>query len=199
MDAAAKDPAIKKLLTETAVETEKEVIKPFFLWKHNGHAAGNGWTRSENNAKAGFDYFNRTGTAKSNMFDNKPNETQYFYIDSDSAGAQLDGSATYEITFAKGEEPPVNGFWSLTLYNEKHLFHPNDLKRYSLGTKNKSLRRNADGSLTLYAGAKSPGGDKESNWLPAPEGTFSLYIRAYWGKEAILDGSWKPPVVKKSE
>lgn len=197
MEAADKDPAIKKLLVETAVVTEKEVIKPFFEWKHNGHPAGNGWNRSENNAKAGFDYFNRTGTAKSNMFDNKPNETQYFYIDTESAGGELEGSKTYEITFAKGEEPPVNGFWSLTLYNEQHFFHANDLKRYSLGTKNKNLKRNADGSLTLYASAKSPGKDKESNWLPAPEETFSLYIRAYWGKEAILDGSWKPPVVKK--
>lgn len=197
MEAAGKDPAIKKLLVETAVETEKEVIKPFFEWKHNGRPAGNAWNRSANNAKAGFDYFNRTGTAKSNMFDNKPNETQYFYTDTDSAGAQLEGSKTYEVTFAKGEEPPVNGFWSLTLYNEKHLFHANDLKRFSLGTKNKSLQRNADGSLTLYASAKSPGKDKESNWLPAPQGTFSLYIRAYWGKEGILDGSWKPPVVKQ--
>ena len=60
---------------------------------------------------------------------------------------------TYSITFPEGQEPPVNGFWSLTLYNDKHLFHPNDLKRYSLDTKNKKLKRNDDGSLTLYAGA----------------------------------------------
>jgi hypothetical protein len=68
-----------------------------------------------------------------------------------------------------------------------------------LGTKNKTLKRNTDGSLTLYAGAKSPGKDKESNWLTAPDGHFSLYIRAYWGRQGILDGSWKPPVVKKVE
>ena len=98
--------------------------------------------------------------------------------------------------FAPGQEPPVNGFWSLTLYNKHHFFHPNDLKRYSLGTKNKNLKRNADGSLTLYAGAKSPGADKESNWLPRARGHFSFYIRAYWGKQGILEGSWKPPVVK---
>jgi hypothetical protein len=89
----------------------------------------------------------------------------------------------------------VNGFWSLTLYNEHHFFHPNDLKRYSLGTKNKNLKRNADGSLTLHVSAKSPGADKETNWLPAPDGPFSLYIRAYWGKPAILDGSWQPPKI----
>lgn len=196
MNAAKADPEIKKLLVETAIETEKEVISKFHSWKHNGTPAGNGWNRSTNNAQWGVDYFNRTGTAKSNMFDNKPTETQYFYTDTDRAGTQLDGKASYTVTFAKGETPPVQGFWSLTLYNDKHLFHPNDLKRYSLGTKNKTLKYNDDGSLTLYVGATAPGKDKESNWLPAPQGTFSLYIRAYWGKQPILDGSWKPPVIQ---
>jgi hypothetical protein len=83
------------------------------------------------------------------------------------------------------------------MYNKEHLFHPNPLNRYSLGTKNKSLVRNKDGALTLYAGTRSPGQGRETNWLPAPERHFSLYIRAYWGKPPILDGSWKPPVVKK--
>jgi hypothetical protein len=197
LDSAAKNPELKKVLVETAVDTDQKVIQKFFQWEHNGRPAGNGWNRSTNNAQFGLDYFNRTGTAKSNMFDNRPTETQYFYTDNDGSGAELSGSGSYEINFHKGEEPPVNGFWSLTLYNDKHLFHPNDLKRYSLGTKNKNLKRNADGSLTLYAGAKSPGGDKETNWLPAPDGHFSLYIRAYWGKEGILDGSWKPPAVRK--
>jgi hypothetical protein len=197
MTLAAKDPELKKLLVETAIEAEEKIIHPFFQWKYNGHPAGNGWNRSTNNAQWGIDYYDRTGTAKSNMFDNRPNETQYFYTDYDGAGAQLSGGNNYEVTFAKGQEPPVNGFWSLTLYNDKHLFNANPLKRFSLGTKNKNLKRNADGSLTLYAGAKSPGGDKETNWLPAPDGTFSLYIRAYWGKQGILDGSWKPPVIRK--
>ncbi len=136
---AAKDPAIKQALVQTAIETEKQVIAPFLQWKHNGRSAGNGWNRSTNNAQFGTDYFNRTGTAKSNMFDNKPTETQYFYTDDDLAGASLDGRNGYEITFAPGQEPPVNGFWSMTLYNEHHFFHPNDLKRYSLGTKNRGL------------------------------------------------------------
>jgi hypothetical protein len=179
LDAASKDPAIKKLLVETAVDAERTIIQPFFEWKHNGRPAGNGWNRSTNNARWGVDYFNRAGTAKSNMFDNKPNETQYFYTDNDSSGGRLEGAQSYDITFAAGQEPPINGFWSLTLYNEHHFFHSNSLNRYSLGTKNKSLKRNGGGSLTLYAGAKSPGADRESNWLPAPDGHFSLYIRAY--------------------
>jgi hypothetical protein len=197
MNAAKADPEIKKALVETAVETEEEVIAKFFAWKYNGTPAGNGWNRSTNNAQWGFDYYNRTSTARSNMFDNKPNETQYFYTDFDSTGQALEGKSSYSVTFPKGEVPPVEGFWSLTLYNDKHLFHANDLRRYSLGTKNKTLQFNADGSLTLYAGANSPGADKESNWLPAPDGPFSLYIRAYWGKKAILDGSWMPPAIKR--
>jgi hypothetical protein len=91
-----------------------------------------------------------------------------------------------------------NGFWSLTLYNKAHLFEPNALNRYSLGTKSKSLKYNSDGSLTLYFQNDSPGPDKESNWVPAPKDEFSLYIRSYWPKAEILEGRWTPPVVKKS-
>lgn len=199
LDSAAKDPELKKLLVTTAVENEKKLIDPFFEWKHNGLPAGNGWNHSTHNAEFGLDYFDRTGTAKSNMFDNRPSETVYFYTDFDTSGAALNGNNNYAITFPPGQDPPVNGFWSLTLYNEHHFFFPNALKRYSLGTKNKTLIRNADGSLTIYAGAKSPGKDKEANWLPAPRGPFSLYIRSYWGKPAIFDGTWKPPAIQKSK
>ena len=95
------------------------------------------------------------------------------------SGGMCSGQNTYAITFAKGQVPPVKGFWSLTLYNAEHLFHPNALKRYSLGTKNKNLVHNADGSLTLYAGATSPGKDKENNWLPAPADAFSGIVSEY--------------------
>jgi len=197
LKAAEADPAIKRTLVDIAVETDRDAIGTFFEWKNNGRPAGNGWNRSVNNAAWGIDYFNRTGTGRSNMFDNTPHETQYFYTESDSEGAPLDGTNNYEITFPAGELPPVNGFWSMTLYNEHHFFYPNELKRFSLGTKNKNLQFNADGSLTLHAGAKSPGKEKESNWLPAPEAPFSLYIRAYWGQQAILDGTWKPPAINR--
>jgi hypothetical protein len=133
------------------------------------------------------------------MFDNRPTETQYFYTDGDSHGVQMEGQYQYEVTFPAGQLPPVKGFWSITIYNKFHLFEVNDLNRYSLGTKNKDLKFNPDGSLTLYAGVQSPGVDLETNWLPAPEGTFSLYIRCYWGEEAIFDGSWKPPTIKLVE
>jgi hypothetical protein len=195
LDAAAKDQKVMQTLKQTAIASERELIGPFFQWRYNGRPAGNGWNSPVNNAKWGTDYLNRTATARSNMYDNRPEETKYIYRDDDGAGNQLSGQRTYAITFAKGQMPPVQGFWSLTLYNDLHLFHPNPLKRYSLGTKNKTLKYNTDGSLTLYAGAKSPGKDRESNWLPAPDGTFSLYIRAYWADPAILDGTWHPPTV----
>ena len=196
LDAAAKDPAVKQALVEAAVETEREVIEPFFAWKRNGRPAGNGWNRSTNNARFGVDYYNRTGTAKSNMFDNKPTETQYLYTDDDSAGAALDGSAELRGHVRAG--PGAAGQRLLVddaLQRAPFLPSERASSRYSLGTKNKGLARNADGSLTLYVGAKSPGADKESNWLPAPDGPFSLYIRAYWGQQPILDGSWQPPKI----
>jgi hypothetical protein len=197
MNAAHADPAIAKLLTDTAIASERDIVQPFFQWRHNGRPAGNNWNRSTHNAEFGVDYFDRLGTARSNMFDNRPNETQYFYTDVDATGDQLQGANSYALTFPSGQTPPVKGFWSLTLYDEKHLFHPNSLNRYSLGTKNTTLKRDGDGSLTLYAGKDDPGGERTANWLPAPDGTFSLYIRAYWGEEPILDGSWQPPKIEK--
>lgn len=196
LEVAAKDLSLRPAIVDESAKAEREVVGPFLEWRYNGKPAGNGWNRSVNSAQFGLDYYNRLATARSNIFENRPTETQYFYTDGDASGAPLDGTKSYAITFAAGEEPPVNGFWSLTLYNEDHFFNPNDLGRYSLGTKNTTLKRNPDGSLTLYAGATSPGADKESNWLPAPEGPFSLYIRAYWGKEAIVDGSWQPPEIR---
>lgn len=201
LEASKSDPAIKEVLIKTAQKTEENTIKSFFLWKNNGVSAGNGWNRSFYSAdwtgSGQYDYYNRSATAKSNMFDNRPNETQYYYTDMASDKSQLEGKNNYTVTFASGQEPPVEGFWSLTLYNEHHLFSSNKLNRYSLGTKNKGLKKNKDGSLTLYVGSVSPGTDKESNWLPSQKGTFSLYIRAYWGKEAVTKGTWTPPVIEK--
>jgi hypothetical protein len=198
-DAADKDPEIKKALVESFVAADKELIAPLFQWKYNGKPVGNGWNSQVNNAQWGTDYLNRTSTAKSSMYANKPNETKYMYRDFDSKGQQLLGKSNYTVTFPKGELPPVKGFWSITLYNEYHLFTPNALKRYSLGTKSKSLQYNPDGSLTLYFGAKSPSKDKETNWVPAPNGKFSLFIRAYWADKAIIDGTWMPPNVEKAK
>ena len=98
-----------------------------------------------------------------------------------------------------GRRGLVRGFWSLTLYNEHHFFHPDELNHYSFGTKNKNLHRAGDGSLTLTASATPPA-DQElrANWLPAPAGPFSLFLRAYWPEQPILDGAWTPPIAGES-
>jgi hypothetical protein len=200
LDAAAKDTTIKEALTQAAIAAEKDLIGPLFHFRNNGRPVGNGWTSPPNGARWGFDYLSRAATAKSNMYDNAPEETRYIYTDFDSGGQRLNGAHAYSVTFTKGETPPVHGFWSLTLYNAEHLFSPNRLGRYSLGTKNsKSLKLGADGSLTLHVQSETPGADKESNWLPAPkDADFSLYLRAYWPKAAILDGKWTPPAVERA-
>ena len=195
LDAAAKDPEVMKTLRETAFAADKELIAPLMAWRFNGQPAGNGWTSPANNAAFGFDYYHRAGAVKADPYDNKRNETMYFYTDNDTQLQQLVGKTSYTVTFPKGELPPVKGFWSLTMYDPQHFFYPNPLKRYALGTKNKSLKYNRDGSLTIYLGNASPGRDKESNWLPAPTGKFSVWLRAYWPDEAILNGTWKPPVI----
>jgi hypothetical protein len=196
LDAAAKDSEVMKTLRETAFAADKELIAPMMWWRFNGQPAGNGWTSPANNAAFGTDYYHRTGAVKADPYDNKRNETMYFYTDNDTQLQQLVGKSSYTVTFPKGELPPVKGFWSLTVYDPQHFFYPNSLKRYALGTKNKSLKYNADGSLTIYLGNRSPGKEKESNWLPAPAGNFSIWLRAYWPDQAILDGTWKPPVIK---
>jgi hypothetical protein len=195
VDAAAKDPQIKAILTQTAIVTEDELIAPLFEFRNNGRPIGNGWTSPPNGARWGTDYLSRTATAKSNMYDNAPEETRYIYTDFDEEGQRLNGANRYTATFTAGQLPPVNGFWSLTCYNKHHLFEPNRLNRFSLGTKSKSMKQNADGSLTLHCQNESPGTDRESNWVPTPKDEFSLYIRAYWPKAEILDGRWMPPPV----
>jgi len=199
LDAAAQDPTIKETLKQTAIAAEEDLIKPLFQFANNGRPVGNGWTSPPNGARWGTDYLSRAATARSNMYDNAPEETRYIYTDFDADGKRLHGADRYTVTFPAGQLPPVNGFWSLTLYNKHHLFEPNPLNRFSLGTKNKSLKYNPDGSLTLYFQNTSPGPDKESNWVPAPKDVFSLYIRSYWPKAEILEGRWSPPAVVRAQ
>jgi hypothetical protein len=196
--AAKNDPKLKEAMTKAAAEADAELITPLFQFRNYGQQLPHNWSTISNEAAFGTDYFTRTAVAKSNIFVNSPNETKYFYQDLDVNGARLNGANRYTVTFAKDGTPPVNGFWSLTLYNEHHFFAPNELQRYSVGTKNKTLKLNPDGSLTIYVQADPPPDTQRTNWLPAPKGSdFSLYVRAYWPKVEILDGSWTPPAVQR--
>jgi len=199
LDVAAKDPKLKEGLRQAAIDADEELVAPLFEFRNYGIALPDNWTTINNGAAFGVDYFTRTAVAKSNIFVNRNSETKYFYQDLDSSGERLTGYERYTVTFVKGQLPPVKGFWSLTVYNEHHFFAPNELKRYSIGTKNKTLQYNADGSLTLYVQAEPPADEKRSNWLPAPESDFSLYLRAYWPHAAITNGTWTPPPVVRLE
>jgi hypothetical protein len=197
--AAQKESTLKEAMIDEATRADRDLVAPLFQFRNYGIALPHHWTTQNNGAAFGTDYFTRTAVAKSNIFVNKPNETKYFYQDLDAEGGRLNGERRYTVTFPKGQLPPVRGFWSLTLYNEHHFFAPNRLRRYSLGTKNRALTPEADGSLVIRVQADSPGVDKESNWLPAPANAdFSLYVRAYWPREAITKGKWTPPPVVKS-
>jgi hypothetical protein len=197
LDAAKREPNLHAALVASAVEADEKILEPLFEFHNYGIPLAHHWTTQNNGAEFGTDYFTRAAVAKSNIFVNAPNETKYFYQDFDSSGAQLNGNHRYTVTFAKGQLPPVRGFWSLTLYNQHHFFSPNELKRYSVGTKNKSLVTASDGSLTIYVQSNAPAGAQHANWLPAPKENFALYIRSYWPKQQILDGSWTPPPITR--
>lgn len=195
LEVASRNAAVKKLLIETAVAAEQEVVAPLFEFRNFGTRLPHHWTTISNGAAFGKDYLTRLAVAKSNVFVNRNSETKYFYQDLDAEGLRLDGRRNYCVTFAAGELPPAKGFWSLTLYNDRHAFHANDLNRFSLGTKNKQLKYNDDGSLTIFVGPQAPSAELQGNWLPSPTGTFSLYLRAYWPEERTVAGLWSPPAV----
>jgi hypothetical protein len=197
LDAAGRDATFKAAMTEGAKESYERLVKPLFQFRNYGQQLPHHWSTISNESAFGTDYFTRTAVAKSNILVNSPNETKYFYQDLDENGDRLNSARRYSVTFAKDGTPPVHGFWSLSIYNEHHFFVANAINRFSVGTKNKDLKRAADGSLTIYVQADPPADEAErANWLPAPKGDFSLYVRAYWPMEAVTGGSWTPPPVR---
>ena len=120
-----------------------------------------------------------------------------YYVDGD--GQKLDGANRYTLRFEKGQLPPVNSFWSLTLYDQPtSLLVANPINRYLLNsTMLSQFKMDDDGGLTLYVQNESPGKDKEANWLPSPNGPFSLILRLYWPKAEALEGKWIAPPMKR--
>jgi len=154
------------------------------------------------------DWLMRAGAAKGGLYGNDAVEAMYPYTRTDGKGQTLDTSKrNYTLTFPAGKLPPVNAFWSVTLYDGKsQLLINNPLNRYLINSPMLSaMKKNADGSLTLYIQKDSPGKAKESNWLPAPDDTVYLVMRLYWPKTAppsILpagEGSWQPPALVVSK
>jgi hypothetical protein len=150
----------------------------------------------------------RAGAAKGGIYGNDAVEATYPFTRTTATGEPLDGSKhNYTLTFPAGQLPPVNAFWSVTMYDGKsQLLIKNPINRYLINSPMlPDMKKNANGSLTLYIQKDSPGADKESNWLPAPNDTIYLVMRLYWPKEtppSILPagkGTWKPPAVERVE
>lgn len=154
------------------------------------------------------DWLKRATGAKAGIYGNDAEEATYPAATHDNNGDALDGSkGKYTLTFEKDNLPPVNAFWSVTIYDAKNqLLVKNPINRYLINSPMlPDLKKNPDGSITLYIQHESPGKDKEANWLPAPDGPIYLVMRLYWPKTeapSILppgEGTWQPPAVKKTQ
>ncbi len=196
-------PAYREAIAAGVAEGEKMV-------KEKAGAIGasiNGWRISSafgNRAFYNGDWLLRAAAASAGIYGNDAEEAMYPMTRTTKDGVVLDGSKhNYTLTFAKGQFPPVNAFWSVTMYDGEHqLLVKNPINRYLINSPMlSSMKTNADGSLTLYIQRDSPGKDKESNWLPAPNGTIYLVMRLYWPKvekPSILPpgkGTWQPPAL----
>jgi hypothetical protein len=170
----------------------------------------NGWKISSFFGDRAFfngNWLLRAAGAKGGIYGNIAEEATYPLTRTLADGEPLDGSKhNYTLTFAAGQFPPVNAFWSVTMYDGKTQFLiKNPIDRYLINSPMLSnMKKNADGSVTLYIQNKNPGADKEANWLPAPNGAIYLVMRLYWPKiepPSILppgSGTWQPPEVKRS-
>jgi hypothetical protein len=198
LDAARRNPRLRAVIIEEALRAQEELVEPLLEFRSFGIPLAHHWTTSLDGAPCGTDYFTRNAMTRSNLFINRPTEAKYFYQDLDEAGGHLNGSRRYRVTFPK-DQPPVHGFWSLTLYDSQYSLVPNDINRFSVGTKSHDLTRHADGSVTVLIQAEPPTDPAwSSNWLPAPrDEDFSLLIRAYWPTRAVVSGRWAPPPVER--
>jgi hypothetical protein len=146
-------------------------------------------------------YLYRMAAAVLGIGGNSKQEAMYPFYGVDAAGQKLDGANRYTLHFAPGQLPPINAFWSLTMYElPQSLLVANPINRYLINSPMlPQLVRDADGGLTLHVQNESPGKDKEPNWLPAPKGPFVAFLRLYWPKEAALDGTWNQPPMTKTQ
>jgi hypothetical protein len=187
------DPAVQKALA-TVPEEAQQLMK----WKVATLArVVNYWSMNTDTMGVyGNYYLKRAIVAQLGLGANLPEDAIYPMNLADEAGKPLDGSNKYIIHFDKGATPPVNAFWSITLYDAEGFQVANSLNRFAVSSW-MPFKYNADGSLDLYFQNESPGKEQEANWLPAPKGPFNLTMRLYAPKSEALTGKWNPPPVMK--
>lgn len=197
-DGSKIDPTIASGLADVPGDAQRQIL----AWMKDGVAAGDaklieGWFFSTKSGEYGTDYRMRALIAAIGLGANLPQDAVYLTSEGPDAQKAYSGARKYVMHFDPGELPPVNAFWSLTLYDASYFFVPNSLNRYSVSPRNR-LKANPDGSVDVYIQNAPPGKDKEQNWLPAHTDKFVLMLRLYWPKEeppSILGGGWTAPPV----
>ncbi len=189
----ALDPEIK-----AALETAPKDAQALMAWKVPTLArVVNGWSMNTDTMGVyGNYYLKRAIVAQVGLGANLPEDAIYPLNIGDTNGNALDGAHKYVLHFAKDEVPPVNAFWSITLYDPEGFQVGNELNRFAVSSW-MPFKNNADGSLDIYFQNENPGKDLEANWLPAPKGPFNLTMRLYGPKSEALNGKWNPPAVKQ--
>lgn len=193
-------PALRQHVEDAVANADRNVVAPLFHFRNVGEALPGGWTTLLNGGEFGTDYHTRTAVAKSNVFVNRRHETAYYFLDVDAEGRRLEGGREYRLTFPRGSLPPARGFWSLTVYDERHALPEEAGGRHSLGSRTEALEYGPDGSLTITIGPAeglSPEGSSaaDQNRLTTPAAGFSLYLRLYWPETAVIEGAWTPPAL----
>jgi len=199
-DGSKLDPAVAKGIAEAPKPAQDKIMRHMKEGILTGDfRLDNGWFFTTTAGIYGTNYLQRALITAIGLGANRPQDAVYPTSEGPDLVKKYNGTRKYVMRFEKGELPPVNGFWSLTMYDAGYFFVDNPLNRYTLSQRN-ALKTNPDGSTDLYIQHESPGKDKESNWLPAPAGEFILMMRLYWPKEtppSLLDGSWKIPDVRE--
>jgi len=190
-DVAKLDPSVRKAIDDAPAAAQK-----LMEWKVPTLArVVNNWSMNTDTMGVyGNYYLKRAIVTQLGLGANLPEDAVYPLNLADEAGKPLDGANKYAIRFAKDETPPVDAFWSITLYDPEGFQVANSINRFAVSSW-MPFKRDADGSLTLYIQNESPGSDGESNWLPAPKGPFNLTMRLYAPRSEALTGLWNPPSV----
>ncbi len=188
------DPAIKAGLETAPADAQK-----LMAWKSAGLARiANGWSMNTDTMGVyGNYYLKRAIVTQFGLGANLPEDAIYPLNLADDTGKPLDGGSAYVVHFEKGATPPVNAFWSITLYDSEGYQVANSINRFAVSSW-MPFKYGLDGSLDLYFQNASPGADKEANWLPAPKGPFNLTMRLYAPTSDALTGKWNPPAVMKA-
>ena len=184
-----------KAMDEGVVEA-RELIAETAQESAGGKLVGNWLWSTKDISRFGRDYLLRSAISLRTIYPNAPDHAIYGNANNDLDGYPLMGENVCQMRFEAGELPPVNWFWSLTLYDaETTAMYPNPIERYSIGDRIEGIQFGDDGSFTLTIGHAEP--ENKSNWLPAPEGAFYLILRLYAAKPEVLAGKWTPPPVRR--